>query len=195
MVEARQRFTTMYRGHHRAIERYVQRRAPEVDIADVVAEVFATAWRRFDDVDADNPLPWLYGVARRVLANELRRRARAGRLTDRVILHLPDPAEDHADTVVARSVFDGVIRQLKDQEREAVMLVAWENLGMRDAAEAAGCRPSTFAMRLHRARQHLRTLLDAADQITPQPDARPRLPNPETRRTETHPPLAEYRGA
>jgi RNA polymerase sigma-70 factor (ECF subfamily) len=34
---------------------------------DVVAETFLVAWRRLDDVPAD-PLPWLYGVARRVLA-------------------------------------------------------------------------------------------------------------------------------
>jgi RNA polymerase sigma-70 factor (ECF subfamily) len=36
-----------------------------------LAETFLVAWRRLDDVP-DDPLPWLYRVARRVLANQRR---------------------------------------------------------------------------------------------------------------------------
>jgi hypothetical protein len=41
----------------------VRRRAPESLVEDVVSETFLVCWRRFDRVP-DEPLPWLYAVAR-----------------------------------------------------------------------------------------------------------------------------------
>ncbi|MFP8903339.1 RNA polymerase sigma factor [Streptomyces atacamensis] len=70
-----EQLTVLYRGHREAVERYVLRRAGPEEVGDVLAEVFLVAWRRFDRIPAD-PLPWLYGVARRALAND-RRAARA----------------------------------------------------------------------------------------------------------------------
>jgi RNA polymerase sigma-70 factor (ECF subfamily) len=53
------------------------RRLAEVDAAaDLAQEVFVVAWRRRDQVP-DNSLPWLYGVARRLLANYVRAQRRA----------------------------------------------------------------------------------------------------------------------
>lgn len=75
MIE--EQFTAMYRCHRVAVERYVLRRVQAEVVGDVLAEVFLTAWRRYEQIPAD-PLPWLYGVARRVLAND-RRAARRRR--------------------------------------------------------------------------------------------------------------------
>jgi len=49
------------------VRSYAARRAGLDAADDVVAEVFLTAWRRIDDLP-DDPLPWLLGVTRRVLA-------------------------------------------------------------------------------------------------------------------------------
>jgi RNA polymerase sigma-70 factor (ECF subfamily) len=70
-----QRFEQIYAEHREAVRAYVRRRAPEGLVDDVVSDVFVVCLRRIDDVPAD-PLPWLYGVARKTLANERRRRAR-----------------------------------------------------------------------------------------------------------------------
>ena len=65
------RFEELFREHYRAVRGYAPRRASGDLAQDAVSETFLVAWRRLDDVPAD-PLPWLYGVARRVLANQRR---------------------------------------------------------------------------------------------------------------------------
>ncbi|MDN5772092.1 MAG: hypothetical protein L0I76_27150 [Pseudonocardia sp.] len=70
-------FDDLYRRHHLVVLRYVRRRLATADVEDVVGEVFTIAWRRRNDVPAGNAqLLWLYGTARRVLANEHRRARR-----------------------------------------------------------------------------------------------------------------------
>jgi RNA polymerase sigma-70 factor (ECF subfamily) len=66
-----ERFEGLFRDNYAAVRGYALRRAPRDMAQDVVAETFLVAWRRLDDVPAD-ALPWLYGVARRVLANQRR---------------------------------------------------------------------------------------------------------------------------
>src|ERR1700728_2745650 len=53
--------------------------------ADIVAEVFVVAWRRFLEVpEQTKELPWLYGVARNLVANHFRSVQRSSALTDRL---------------------------------------------------------------------------------------------------------------
>lgn len=70
----RVRFTDLFDRTHAPLLAYAVRRvADPADAADVVAETFLVAWRRLDDVPAGEAArPWLYGVARRVLANHYR---------------------------------------------------------------------------------------------------------------------------
>jgi RNA polymerase sigma-70 factor (ECF subfamily) len=60
---------------------------------------------------------------------------------------------------------------LPERDREALLLVTWEDLPVRMAARAAGCSPAAFAVRLHRARRRLAALLA---------DPPPRALRPET---------------
>jgi DNA-directed RNA polymerase specialized sigma24 family protein len=71
-----ERFEGLFRQNYAAVRAYALRRAPHDVAQDVAAETFLVAWRRLDDVP-DDALPWLYGVARRVLANQ-RRSATSG---------------------------------------------------------------------------------------------------------------------
>jgi DNA-directed RNA polymerase specialized sigma24 family protein len=65
-------FERLYDAYYRDIAAYVIRRAAAQDVEDVVAKVFAVAWRRFERIPAppDDRL-WLFGVARHCL-NDLR---------------------------------------------------------------------------------------------------------------------------
>src|SRR5262245_66179247 len=76
------RCEALYQSNYSAILGYALRRAPADDAADVVADTFLAAWRRISDVpEGDEARLWLYGAARRVLANRSRserRRKRAG---------------------------------------------------------------------------------------------------------------------
>ncbi|MGH2935397.1 MAG: RNA polymerase sigma factor [Gaiellaceae bacterium] len=70
-----QQFEQIYEKHRDAVRAYVRRRAPEDLVDDVVAETFLVCLRRIDAVP-ETPLPWLYAVARKTLANERRKLSR-----------------------------------------------------------------------------------------------------------------------
>src|SRR6266581_3548338 len=86
----RVRFEEIYAANCGPILGYALRRTGNGDdAADVVAETFLTAWRRLDDVPADEGARlWLYGVARRVLANHHRGQRRKSELAERLRLDL-----------------------------------------------------------------------------------------------------------
>jgi RNA polymerase sigma-70 factor (ECF subfamily) len=69
------RFEQIYEEHCEAVRVFVRRRAPESIVDDVVSETFLICWRKLDRIP-DEPLPWLYAVARKTLANQRRRHAR-----------------------------------------------------------------------------------------------------------------------
>ena len=67
-------FTALYAAHRRDLLRYGYRRLTDLDAAaELAQDVFVVAWRRRADVPG-HALPWLYGVARRLLANHWRHR-------------------------------------------------------------------------------------------------------------------------
>ena len=136
-----------------AIRRTDDRAAAE----DVVSETFLIAWRRFDAVPAD-ALPWLLGVARKVLANQRRaagRRAPDGPLVPLEAVADPDPRAAVADLVADRQAFAAAFAALGPGDREVLALVNWDGLAAREAATVLGCTPATFYLRLHRARRRL----------------------------------------
>lgn len=161
MGDAAQLFTVLYEQHHDSVERYVRRRVVDSIVPDVVADVFLVVWRRLGDVPSTAELPWIYGIARRVLANEFRSQHRAGALAERVATHLVERSDDHADHVLGRLEIARAFDRLAPADQETLRLVAWEALEPRAAAIAAGCSVPTFLMRLHRARRRLRRTLDA----------------------------------
>src|ERR1700742_4925070 len=76
----------LYAEHGRDVLAYALRRAPTAeDAADAVAETFLVAWRAAADVPAGPEARlWLYGVARRALANQRRGEHRRARLAERL---------------------------------------------------------------------------------------------------------------
>src|SRR5436190_21264833 len=95
----RERFEALFREHYPDILAYAVRRLADRSAAEeVAAEVFLVAWRRGEDVPAP-PLPWLYGVARKVIANSFRSRTRRARLLGRLA---SEPAPEAID--VARAL-------------------------------------------------------------------------------------------
>ncbi|MET9268342.1 sigma-70 family RNA polymerase sigma factor [Kribbella sp. NPDC003557] len=152
-------FEELFARHHDDVLRYFVRRLDvRADAADLVAETFLIAWRRMADVPGE-PLPWLYGVARRVLANHRRGETRRHGLADRLrddLRTLPAEPETALELRHAADVF----RQLSRPDRELLSLVAWEGLDTAQLAAALGCSRSTAAVRLHRARRRLDRLLN-----------------------------------
>jgi RNA polymerase sigma-70 factor (ECF subfamily) len=163
-----QRFSSLYREHYRSVRAYAVRRIEsEADAADVVADVFVTAWRRLPEVPGPPAdVLWLYGVARRVVAGKRRSTRRRRNLIARLQATAVPASTVTGDQVTDR-VLDAVAR-LRPAEREAIALVHWEELSHAEAAQVLGCSANAVAIRLHRARAGLREAL--AERATP--DAR-----------------------
>jgi RNA polymerase sigma factor (sigma-70 family) len=159
-------FDAAYRESGSAVLGYALRRsASREDALDVVAETFATAWRRRADLPSapDEVRPWLFGIARWCLANAARSNQRAGRLGQRLAASfvdtaIPDPSTIHENRSENRLVRETLL-QLSDDDRELVTLVAWEGLSPAEAATALGLSAGTARVRLHRARTRLRATL------------------------------------
>lgn len=161
--EPEQRFEELYTAHYPAVSAYVRRRTDSPDdMADVIAETFTTAWRKLSEVPAgDEARLWLYGVARRTLANHFRSEERRTALALRLREEL---------TAWASSVVDGdhdearrAFLRLSPEDREVLALVGWEGLNTGEVAKVLGCSGGAARLRLHRARKRLARGLAAAD--------------------------------
>ena len=156
------RFQRLYQANFRPVQAYaVNRLGTPDDVPDVVAEVFTTAWRRLADVP---PPPgdrlWLYGTARRVIARRHRSASRLRNLVGRLAAERyptaqlqasgQDPARDQVLVAVA---------ELKPADREALLLVHWEQLSYAEAAQVLGCSANAVGIRVHKAKARLRMLL------------------------------------
>jgi RNA polymerase sigma-70 factor (ECF subfamily) len=169
-TERRERFDRLFDEHFRALLGYALRRVEEpADAADVAAETLLVAWRRLERVPAgDEARPWLFGVARRVLANQHRGERRRDALADRLreaVAAMPFDAPPDDDTELVREAMD----RLRPRDREVLALVCWEGLEPAQAAAALGIPAATARTRLHRARARMRTELAALGWSRPAP--------------------------
>jgi RNA polymerase sigma-70 factor (ECF subfamily) len=155
----RERFEAAYRELYAPICGYALRRVREPeDAAEVIAETFATLWRRFDRCPQGDELrPWLFGVARRVIANQRRGERRRSALGERLAAHVLPTATAHAGE--APNELARAFATLSESDRELLSLVAWEGLTREELAVALGTSRAVVRLRLHRARKRLREAL------------------------------------
>jgi RNA polymerase sigma-70 factor (ECF subfamily) len=184
--DAERRFAALYQAYYRPILAYAVRRvAPGEDAADVVADVFTTAWRRIGELpEAPADRLWLYGVAQRVIAGRRRSARRLFHLTARLRADVgtrqpgelasgqlasgqpgpgqPGPGQPGLRDAISDRVVAALDR-LSVREREALQLVLWEELSHAEAAQVLGCSANAVAIRVHRAKTRLRRELSATE--------------------------------
>ncbi|MGC4745342.1 RNA polymerase sigma factor [Micromonospora sp. DT201] len=149
-------FTSLYAAEYAHIVRYGLRRLADADAsAELAQEVFVVAWRRRGEVP-DRSLPWLYGVARRLLANQWRSRRGAPDvlpITDADLARVA--SSSGADVTVGVADVRAALAILSELDQEILRLVGWEELTVSEAAKVLGCTRAAAAVRLHRARRRL----------------------------------------
>ncbi len=135
------------------------------------------AWRRIAEIP-EEPLPWLLGVARKVLADLRRAQGRQNALVMRLGATIAESSDDHAETLNGRERTLAALGRLSDFQQEVLLLIAWDGLSQREAAAALGCSRGAVALRLHRARARLATAFRevAAEEQFALPGAVDRLP-------------------
>jgi RNA polymerase sigma factor (sigma-70 family) len=159
-------FADVFERHHDAIHRHLARRLG-VDMADeLAAEAFAVAFdkrARYDARFAD-ARPWLFGIATRLAHRHCRREARELRAYARTGLDPTVPAADEgpADARVAAPALAAALAVLSPDDRDVLLLHAWEDLTHSEIALALSIPEGTVKSRLHRARRRVRAALAQA---------------------------------
>lgn len=190
--DAAERFELLYRRHFRAVLRYTLARVEPETAKDATAETFLIAWRRLPDVP-DDPAPWLFAVARKVIAGQLRSRSRREALRLRLEMTSAEEAGsgEIGEDVAERAAVLTAFARLSENDREVLMLIAWDGLSSKAAADVLGVTRFAFGVRLQRARRRLSAALIAAELAgRPDPNARPHsrgLPPPGRRYPRSHP--------
>lgn len=161
-VDDPSRLQDLFEAHHGRVLAYALRRtAIEADAEDAAAETFSVAWRRIADAPTD-ALPWLYAIARRVLANQRRSGLRRMALRVRLARAEPQVRQQLGDRPGAAMA---ALASLHPDDQELLRLVAWEELSHAQVAESLGVSVNAVAIRVHRARKRLRDALAAADRL------------------------------
>ena len=116
------------------------------DIAEeATAEAFARAIARADTIR--EPLPWIYRVAFRIAAEELKRDRSSAM-----------PVDAPVDPPQLAGLVDA-LRKLSPNQRAAVVLRYVDDLDVPEVAQRMGVAAPTVRVHLHRARGRLRELL------------------------------------
>jgi RNA polymerase sigma-70 factor (ECF subfamily) len=146
-------FRLAFDQHYRDILAYAKRRTSVGDAEDIAAETFTIAWRKWSSAPPDAIRPWLFGIARKVLANNNRALRRRDRLSAKMTSlserpSIDGPGGEHTDV-------DRALATLRSADREVIRLHCWEDLSVAEIAVVLGCSPNAASIRLHRAKQHL----------------------------------------
>jgi len=127
------------------------------DIAQDVCIKLATAIRSFDGRAAFTS--WLYKVTLNAVRDMQRARSRRGRTIDRYAVVAPDEELPDQEDATAMKEIWAAVRQLPDQQRDAVLLVYAEDMSHAQAGEIMGCKEATVSWHIHEAKKTLRGLL------------------------------------
>ena len=131
------------------------------DLDDLVEETLLVVWRRLDDVPVDAELAWMLGVARNVLRNARRARNRRHAMQS----HLTPPGDDRSaeEYVIADLSVRDALRALSEDDREILLLNAWDGLDTAALASFFHVSPNAAAVRLSRAQHRFRERLSATE--------------------------------
>lgn len=164
---------TLYRTHVRSVARWAERLAgPELDVEDIVHEVFTIAYERVSGFRGDSSLAtWLFGITDKVVRHR-RRKDRWRRWlrgsADEAAGHLPTTAQDPLRVVerqeAAARVY-AILNTLADRDRQILILCELEEMRAEEVGKLLGIAPGNARLRLHRARSrfaHAHQKLDQA---------------------------------
>jgi RNA polymerase sigma factor (sigma-70 family) len=163
-------FRVLYDRHAPRIHAFLLRRTGDDDAAfALTAETFSAAWlsrARFVD-RGEGALPWLFGIARHVLASSVRGEAIEAR--SRRLLGMAIPLDQAGDSASPRESWlaglDGdlaaALADLPAAQRAAIELRVLDDASYSDIGRELGTTPGAARVRVHRALGALRATLRA----------------------------------
>jgi len=126
---------------------------------DLVQDTLERAWSRYALWRAGSDLrAWLFSIMHNLRVDQLRRPSVPTHSIDEDDFEVPTRATQ-ADRLEVRDL-ETALRQLPDEQREVLLLVALEDLGYAEIASTLGIPVGTVMSRLARGRERLRLLMD-----------------------------------
>jgi RNA polymerase sigma factor (sigma-70 family) len=157
-------FGELFDRHWDSVYRYCRSRAGDAG-EDLAAETFRLAFDRRGtyELDRTDALPWLLGLATNLIRNHLRgcdrgRRA-VGRLGAERCDDLAEIAMGRAEAALLGPALAQALEGIPDADRDALLLMAWNDLSYQEVAEALDVPIGTVRSRISRARLRLRARL------------------------------------
>jgi RNA polymerase sigma factor (sigma-70 family) len=164
------RFAEIFDRHFATVFRFAERRVGRDQAAEVASETFARAFakRRSFRPDAVDALPWLLGIASKLILHERRRFVRYLAAVERASTETRTAERDGGVSSADRRLdlpgdwarMRGALLQLPDVDRELLLLVTWDELSYADAAAVLELPLGTIRSKLHRSKARLRELLE-----------------------------------
>jgi len=163
-----QAFRELYERYAAAVHAFFVRRTRDEEAAlELTAETFAAAWlarTRFEDRTEGSAAPWLFGIARNLLAQSVRRGAIERRARERLRL-----VSTAATVDVAEAWLEGVevdlrsaLASLGDGERAAIQLRVLDDLDYGEIGRRLGISDGAARVRVFRGLGRLRRHIAAS---------------------------------
>lgn len=159
------RFGEVFDRHVGMIYGYLCRRVGRMSAEELTSETFARAFDSRERFSGEDALPWLYGIATNLIHHHVRAERRQLAAYARVASRdagdrVDDEVESRLDAAALIPALAEALRRLRPDERDVLLMHAWQGLSYRDIAAALGIAIGTVGSRLTRARVTVRKVLD-----------------------------------
>ena len=159
MTASDARFVDVYNRYYKHVYVYCRRRTTADRVDDVVAETFLAAWRKIDQLPTENQtLPWLYGVAYRVISKEWRTGSRWHRLNQKlesIGVQAVVGADDFLAVNQESELVLNAMKRLKPKDQEILRLAVWEEVDQPTIAVVLDITVGAVRQRLYNAKKNL----------------------------------------
>ena len=158
------RTATLWEQFAAPLRSFVAKRAPrEVETEDVLQDVFVRIHEQLPHLrDADRIDAWIFQIARNVVADAFRSRARRQKIDDRTAADdlVPDPDQDDRSAEASLAgCLASMIDELPEPYRQAIELTEIRGMTQVEAARVAGITISGMKSRVQRGRNQLKGII------------------------------------
>jgi RNA polymerase sigma-70 factor, ECF subfamily len=153
-----QLITQWFTDHHSVLFRYLIRLLGDQEhAADVLQETFIRALTALDaTAPPNNPFAWLSRIASNLAIDHMRRAKRWRWL----VTHWHEPTYSLEAEVATTQAVRLCLARLNPKEAEVLVMTHYTGLSALEIAQLTGDEVSAIRVRLHRARQHFRSLYE-----------------------------------
>jgi RNA polymerase sigma factor (sigma-70 family) len=164
-------FGALYDRHAAGIYRWARSAGlTDADALDLVGELFARAWisrKRFRDPGDGTAAPWLFGIARHLVASHRREGRIDAAARTRLRLRVSDSdtmdaVDARLDAIARRPALDRMLESLPAGQRDALRLRVVDGLDYPEIARRLSCTEATARKRVSLGLRVARARMEAA---------------------------------